>query len=83
MQNLIENEEAKNLRAELDEEVSIWLERLEDEFEPGEELTRRRGLKLDENGIYPCYYQPELLREINKRAAQREIRMQRSCQQND
>jgi len=83
MQNLIESEEAKNLRAQLDEEVSIWLERLEDEFEPGEELTRRRGLKLDENGIYPCYYQPELLREINKRAAQREIRMQRSCQQND
>lgn len=78
LHNLAGHAAKASLQAELASELDDWLERLDDRFETTEELALRYGLELDEQGIYPCFYQPDLLGEMNRRKASRAERKARA-----
>ncbi|OIO94150.1 MAG: hypothetical protein AUJ92_10710 [Armatimonadetes bacterium CG2_30_59_28] len=74
LRNQTDDADCHNLQRAIEADLNDWQEQLNDPFETGAQLARRYALELDERGIYPCYYQPEIQEGIRRRAANREER---------
>ncbi len=61
-------------RLDLEGKLRAWLDRLGDQFETTDQLAARYKLRLNDQGIYPYFYQPPILEEMNRRAASRKER---------
>lgn len=72
MENLAGSQGHSDLRSNLEEELQRWLASMGDGFETEEDLAKRLGIKTNENGIPPCYNQPDMIDEMRRRLAKRQ-----------
>ena len=73
--NLVGDASAAEVEAALESETAQWLERLEDDFPTPDELARRYGFTMNENGITPYHFNEKVTQEQHRRAATRVERM--------
>ncbi|MDO8587165.1 MAG: sulfatase [Armatimonadota bacterium] len=73
--NLASDPASEGLRLEMEDELRYWLDQSNDEFESAEQLIRRLKIAVNETGVVPYYFQPEMQQEMARRAITREQRI--------
>jgi arylsulfatase A-like enzyme len=67
MRNLAEDPAFSELQQSMETELQGWLAKLGDKFETDFKLAERYGIEVDEHGLPPYYYRPEIMRELHRR----------------
>lgn len=67
MRNLAEDPSCSQLQQTMERELQSWLAKLGDGFETDLELAKRYGIEVDERGIPPYYYRPEIMRTLHEK----------------
>lgn len=75
LHSLVDDPSSRPPLVEMESELDRQLASMNDTFESFEALASRLGLDVDENGIPRYYYQPYIVREMDRRSADRERRM--------
>ena len=78
LRNLIDDPSSQPLLDEMQADLDRWLVSMRDSFESDREIAARLGIDTNEHGIPRYYYQPEIIQEITRRSAARELRMRKA-----